>query len=480
MKCVSYTRSISSDSGDLTITEQNRLISDYVKKKGIAISAKYSDRKHDQKTDEAFYCMKQDGISRKYECVAFASLNCFGNNFFCAHDLLSRVFVPAGIYFISVSDDFCSFEHSTEEIEQYLQGKKRFYIQNAHPLSGQYSAGVRKTEKTVFGYLRVKGENQLVIDPVAEPIVKEIFRLALEGMTYSKISSKLNNDGVMSNACRLDQIYGRKENPNGYKWSNHSILKILNEQAYSGIWVTSMDGETVEIPCPAYITKEEQERIKLTAKRKKSTQSRVENVLKDLVFDKDTGENIRAQYSDKIDGRVYRFFRKQKSELKQKTEAISLAELNEMVIARIKQEKQEAQKASEFLNSQKGKECVKETLKSLREPARKKFEELVSVVRMISVTENNPSMDDLKLMKRADEIDAELETLSEEYEPKRKIFSLNNPWIERYVFFDQKEFSSKKEAAQFIQQILFDRYGECEIKMRLQEYKTPLMSLIER
>ena len=39
---------------------------------------------------------------------------------------------------------------------------------------------------------------------------------------------------------------------------------------------------------------------------------------------------------------------------------------------------------------------------------------------------------------------------------------------------------SKKEAEQFIQQILFDRYGECEIKMRLQEFKTPLMSLIER
>ena len=151
-----------------------------------------------------------------------------------------------------------------------------------------------------------------------------------------------------------------------------------------------------------------------------------------------------------------------------------------MVIARIKQEKQEAQKASEFLNSQDGKECVKEMLKSLREPARKKFRELVGVVRMISVTEDEPSAEDLELMKKADEIEAELETLSAEYEPQRLIFSLDNPWIERYVFFDQKELSSKKEAEQFIQQILFDRYGECEIKMRLQEFKTPLMSLIEK
>lgn len=480
MKCVSYTRAMSNDSVLLPIMEQNNRITDYVRKKGLSISERYSDRKHDPKVDDAFYELKQDGISRRFDCVVFLSMSFFGGEFLCANDLLSRVFVPAGLHFISVEDDYCSFEHNKKEVNQFLQNKMRQYIDNAHPVSSQYSAGIKRSEKTVFGYLRIKDENRLIIDPVAEPVVKEIFRLALEGVTYSRISVLLNQREVMSNAFRLDQIYGRVKKPNSYTWKNNAILKILNNSAYSGTWTFIENGETVTIPCPAYISKEEQEQIRLATKRKKIEYSRTENYLKNLVFDNETGEILRAQYSDKIDGQVYRFFRKQKKQMKQKTEAISLSELNEAVLNRIRLEKREAQQAVEFLNSANGRELVKETLKSFREPAKEKFKELVSVICKITVTENDPSEDDLELMKKADEIEAELEAMAAEYEPRRVVFSLDNPWIKLFVYFDVTEFSSRKIAEQYIQKITFDRYGEYSIKLRLQEYKAPLMSLVRR
>lgn len=478
MRCVSYTRAMSNDSVILPIMEQNDRITDYVRKKSLSISEKYSDRKHDPKVDDGFYTMKQDGISRKFDCVAFLSMRFFGGEFLCANDLLSRVFIPAGIQFISVEDDYCSFEHSKKEVMRFLQDKMRRYIDSAHPVSIQYSAGVKRSEKTVFGYLRIKDENRLIIDPVAEPVVKEIFKLALEGMTYSKISALLNQRGVISNVSRLNQIYGKTENPMGYSWKNNAILKILNNPAYSGSWTHIENGETVTIPCPAYITKEQQEQIRLMTQRKKIEYSRTENYLKNLVFDKESGNLLRAQYSDKMDGQVYRFFRKQKKQMKQKTEAVSLSELNNVVFNRIKMEQKEAQQAVDFLNSTDGKIIVKETLKSFREPAKEKFKELVSVIRQITVSDNDPSEEDIRLLKRADEIESELETLAAECEPKRIIFSLDNPWIKLFVYFDETEVSSRRMAEQYIQKITFDRYGECDIELRLQEYKAPLMSLV--
>ena len=110
MICVSYTRtmgwSILEEPAADTISVQNRSITEYAAKRKWKIAKKYSDRKHDRNEDTAFRALKEDGISQKYDCVIIDSMQHFGITGYHAYDLLSVVFLPAGIHFAVVEDDF--------------------------------------------------------------------------------------------------------------------------------------------------------------------------------------------------------------------------------------------------------------------------------------------------------------------------------------------------------------------------------------
>lgn len=127
MNCVSYSRALAEKAEVPPIPEQQQMIADFLKTRKLTVSKRYTDRKLDPQEEENFYALKSDGISRKYDCVAFASMDYFGRSVLCGYDLLYKLFLPAGIHFICISDAFCSFEHSREEIEEYLKDKKRAY-----------------------------------------------------------------------------------------------------------------------------------------------------------------------------------------------------------------------------------------------------------------------------------------------------------------------------------------------------------------
>ena len=126
MICVSYTRSRIRFGEALSITEQNEKINAWMKGRRMTIDQKYSDRKEDINADEGFNEMKEAGINRQFECVVFWSIMYFGNDPLVGYNLLLHTFIPAGIDFAVVCDNFFSFGHSVEEIEEYLQNK--FYL----------------------------------------------------------------------------------------------------------------------------------------------------------------------------------------------------------------------------------------------------------------------------------------------------------------------------------------------------------------
>ena len=52
---------------------------------------------------------------------------------------------------------------------------------------------------TVYGYIRnPENKNQLIPDPYAGEIVKDIFRWALEGYNRANIAQKLENLGILT------------------------------------------------------------------------------------------------------------------------------------------------------------------------------------------------------------------------------------------------------------------------------------------
>ncbi|MBP5236159.1 MAG: recombinase family protein [Clostridia bacterium] len=344
-------------------------------------------------------------------------------------------------------------------------------------MKDKYCAGVKRSQQTKYGYKRVEGDiDRLEIDPVAEPVVREIFKMASEGISYSRISSILNSRGVMSNRARLNQLYGKEDETDG-QWRNSSIFKILNDPVYHGEWKCFQDGkETIRL-CPAYISREEQDVI-ILANTRKQHGPKLEDIFKHFVFDEETGTELVTCYSKKEGTSTYRFFDKNKKTIKNKTVVVTCSELNQIVVDRILEEKREAEEAADFLDSEAGTICVRNQLLQCKSEAAVVFKELVSVVDRIAVSEDEPSEEDLMLSAKADKIEAELELLSDWFDQKKKTLSVNNLWLRRYMTFEKKELATKQEISEYVDRIVFDRYGNCRIELLFQDEKKALKNLM--
>lgn len=84
MKCVSYTRTMpwKNHTGELTITDQNQRIAEYLAEhKEFDLQKKYSDRKGAENASAAFDKMIDDGVGRKFDCMDFVDDGYTGSNF---------------------------------------------------------------------------------------------------------------------------------------------------------------------------------------------------------------------------------------------------------------------------------------------------------------------------------------------------------------------------------------------------------------
>ena len=144
MRCVSYTRTTScKEDGKIPadiIKQQDQHIQEYLKKQGWTLSAKYCDRKKDTEENTAFEELTKDGIDRKFDMVVVDSIDRCSRTISCADDVLVKTFVPAGIHFAVVQDEFISIGKTKEELYEYI--KKARY--EAVQLKGMREYAIRE------------------------------------------------------------------------------------------------------------------------------------------------------------------------------------------------------------------------------------------------------------------------------------------------------------------------------------------------
>lgn len=100
--------------------------------------------------------------------------------------------------------------------------------------------------RVVFGYLRSPdNKNQLVIDPVAAPVVQDIFKWKIEGLSPAQIADRLNDANVPS-PIEYKKANGSKQRTcfqtkKVALWSAVAIYRILKNEIYTG---TLVQGKT--------------------------------------------------------------------------------------------------------------------------------------------------------------------------------------------------------------------------------------------
>lgn len=250
---------LSREDGDVTagtkkesnsISNQKELILEYLEQHPEieVVSIREDDGYSGVNFDRPGFLLMQEDIKNKVvDCVIVKDLSRFGRNYIETGRYLEKIYPTLGVRFIAINDDYDSMDpNGTENIliafknlmnDSYLRDistKIRSHLK-VKITQGQCIAAF-----AVYGYLKSEDDrHKLVIDPFAGEVVKDIFRMRLDGMSSKAIAEILNDRKIL---CPLEYKKSKgyrystafKKNRVA-KWSNTSVSNILTNEIYTGV-----------------------------------------------------------------------------------------------------------------------------------------------------------------------------------------------------------------------------------------------------
>lgn len=180
---------------------------------------------------------------RTINCIVVKDLSRFGRNYIETGYYLEKIFPGLGIRFIAVNDHYDTLQNKENEMLISLKNLMndlyaKDISQKIHSAfttmreNGEYTGG-----PAPYGYKKSpENKHKLIIDPKTAPIVRNIFQWRLEGMGWSKIARRLNEQSIPCPAMnQYDQGY-RKEKPTGTKalWKGTAVCFLATNPVYAG------------------------------------------------------------------------------------------------------------------------------------------------------------------------------------------------------------------------------------------------------
>lgn len=174
------------------------------------------------------------------DCVIVKDMSRFGRNYLEVGMYTEIMFPDKDVRFIAINDgvdsarddnDFTPFRNIINEWHAKDTSKKIRAVFRAKGLSGK-----RLSTQTPYGYL--KGENgQLIEDTETAPVVRLIFRLAVEGNGPGKIARILREKQIVTPGTLEFHRTGRTSRYNPefpYQWHESTVVNILEQKDYLG------------------------------------------------------------------------------------------------------------------------------------------------------------------------------------------------------------------------------------------------------
>ena len=203
----------------------------------------------------AFKEMMQDITDGKINCVIVKDLSRLGREYIETGRYLRRVFPAYGVRFIAINDNIDTANDNggddlTVSVKNIMNEAycRDISIKTRSALDIKRRNGDFVGAFTVYGYLKSEDDkNQLVIDPYAANIVRTIFRMRLEGHSALNIANELNRACVLSPLAYkknrgLPYAKGGYADKEGCKWSATTVIRILEDETYTGVLVQGKRG----------------------------------------------------------------------------------------------------------------------------------------------------------------------------------------------------------------------------------------------
>lgn len=196
----------------------------------------------------SFQKMMEDVRSRKTNCIIVKDLSRFGRNYLDAGEYIEKVFPFLGVRFIAVNDNYDSMATKSASDDLMVPFKNLINEAYCRDISVKIRTQLdikRKNGQFIgafatYGYQKdPEQSHRLIVDEYAAGVVRDIFKLKLEGVNPQGIADKLNRQGILSPAeykKTLGLRYATPFKTNGKAmWSAGNVLRVLKNPVYIGI-----------------------------------------------------------------------------------------------------------------------------------------------------------------------------------------------------------------------------------------------------
>ena len=262
MKGVIYARYSSDNQREESIEGQIRECREYADRQGITLFTTYIDRAYSAKTDNRpeFQKMVKDSSKNLFDVIIVWKLDRFARNRYdSAHykNILRKNGVrvlsakenisdgPEGIILESMLEGFAEY-YSAELAQKVMRGM----TENA--LKCKYNGGT-----ITYGY-SIDDDKHFVIDPLAAPVVLDVFNKYVEGFTAKEITEYLKSKGIKS--ARNGRI------------TYNTVANMLHNRKYIGEY--KYHDVVIEDGIPAIVPIELFERVQGKLKKNKRAPAR--------------------------------------------------------------------------------------------------------------------------------------------------------------------------------------------------------------
>ncbi len=196
----------------------------------------------------AFQKMLDDIESGTVNCVIVKDLSRLGRNSIDTGYYIERYFPGKKVRFIAVNEDYDTEKEHNEQ--DALMIPLRNMINEAYSIDiGKKIKAQRRQamkdgkfvgSRAPYGYLKSPDDcHQLIVDPVASKVVRQMFQWAAAGCAINAIVLKLNEAECLPPSLYKESINEFPDKVQHYRlsaghWSTWSVRKILYSQVYVG------------------------------------------------------------------------------------------------------------------------------------------------------------------------------------------------------------------------------------------------------
>ena len=229
----------------LSIENQRRILTDYVKEQGWTLYDEYVD---DGISGVSFdrpgvQRMLDDAKNGKINLIICKDMSRFGRNYIQVGQYVDYIFPSYNIRFIALNDniDTANAESASMDMLPIMNIFNEWHAANTSKklkavIASGAKAGKYKTPNPSYGYL--KGDDEFctpVVDPYAADVVRRIFEMRAKGMSLLQICGVLNEEKILLPSDYRCQRTGQvNKTTNDHLWGIGNVKCILNNEMYLG------------------------------------------------------------------------------------------------------------------------------------------------------------------------------------------------------------------------------------------------------